>query len=186
MLRIESGSTLDQRIRTGIFLLMFAGFSGWFAYDRMVGYPAKNLSEWSGLKLPQRPAGLKPNPRATKRALGQVEAGRTVREVLDLLGEPTLEQRRRLTFVGSEVTVTVGIGDDNKVSAVKTVPTEKGATDQSVGILVTPARAERIKEGLTESAVRQLLGGPEKKEREIGFHVRETAPPYRVKHRKRF
>jgi phage regulator Rha-like protein len=36
-------------------------------------------------------------------------------------------------------------------------------------------------------AIRQLIEPPaEKKHREIGFHIRETAPPYRVRTRKRF
>ena len=35
-------------------------------------------------------------------------------------------------------------------------------------------------------AIRQLLTPPEKPRPEIGFHVRETAPPYRVKRHKRF
>lgn len=160
MLRIESGSTLDQRIRTGIFFLMFAGFSGWFGYDGMIGYPAKNLREWSGLKLPHRPADLDPNPRATKHALEQIEAGRPVQEVRDLLGEPSIEQHRRLTFVGSEVTVSVDVGDDDKVSAVRIAPTEKNTPEKDIGILVTRARAELVKEGLAESGVRQMLGEP--------------------------
>jgi hypothetical protein len=36
-------------------------------------------------------------------------------------------------------------------------------------------------------AIRQLIEPPaEEKHREIGFHIRETAPPYRVRTRKRF
>lgn len=35
-------------------------------------------------------------------------------------------------------------------------------------------------------AIRQLLEPAGKPQREIGFHIRETAPPYRVKTRKRF
>jgi phage regulator Rha-like protein len=37
-------------------------------------------------------------------------------------------------------------------------------------------------------AIRQLIAPPAevKKQREIGFHIRETAPPYRVRPRKRF
>jgi uncharacterized membrane protein len=36
-------------------------------------------------------------------------------------------------------------------------------------------------------AIRQLLEpSPEEKNREIGFHMRETAPPYRIRARKRF
>ena len=35
-------------------------------------------------------------------------------------------------------------------------------------------------------AIRQLLHPPEKLPREIGFHIRETAPPYKVRPKKRF
>lgn len=35
-------------------------------------------------------------------------------------------------------------------------------------------------------AIRQLLHSPEKPPREIGFHIRETAPPYKVRPKKRF
>jgi hypothetical protein len=32
-------------------------------------------------------------------------------------------------------------------------------------------------------AIRQLMASPERPRREIGFHVREKAPPYRVRKR---
>lgn len=35
-------------------------------------------------------------------------------------------------------------------------------------------------------AIRQLLHPPEKPSREIGFHIRETPPPYKVRPKKRF
>lgn len=35
-------------------------------------------------------------------------------------------------------------------------------------------------------AIRQLLNPEEKPQREIGFHIRESSPPYRVKPKKRF
>ena len=35
-------------------------------------------------------------------------------------------------------------------------------------------------------AIRQLLNPPEKPPREIGFHIRETSPPYRFRPKKRF
>lgn len=35
-------------------------------------------------------------------------------------------------------------------------------------------------------AIHQLLNAPEKPSREIGFHIREEAPPYRIRPRKRF
>lgn len=41
-MRIESGPTGERRVRTLLLLLMVAGFSGWFAYDGYIGYPAKN------------------------------------------------------------------------------------------------------------------------------------------------
>ena len=41
-MRIESGPTGERKIRTSLLLIMVAGFSGWFAYDGYVGYPAKN------------------------------------------------------------------------------------------------------------------------------------------------
>jgi hypothetical protein len=159
MMPIDSGSTLDQRIRTSLFLLMCLAFCGWFGYDGMVSWPAENM-KWASQKLPQRPENLKPNPLARSKNLLQIETGSTVEQIRQLLGEPSLELPRTLTFVGREVTATVSIDDQGKVAATRTSPTEAGTEEKRLGILVTKARVELIEKGLVESAVRQLLGEP--------------------------
>ena len=101
MTPVESGSTLDQRIRTGIFLLMCVGMGGWFAYDGWVGYPAKNLAWWADHKLPRRPENLSTNRLATKANLGRIGIEATPEQIRQLLGEPTLEIPRTLTYAGN-------------------------------------------------------------------------------------
>lgn len=167
MTPIESGSTLDQRIRTGIFLLMCLAMGGWFAYDGLVGYARKNL-EWAAQKLPQRPPDLRASPRVTRKNLEQVLPGHTPEQVRQRLGEPALELPRTLVFVGREATVTVGLDDAGRVTTVRlldtsgssTTPGPGDADETTMNILVTRARAELVREGMTEIAVRQLLGEP--------------------------
>ncbi len=38
-MRIESGPTGERKVRVLLMLVMFAGFSIWFAYDGFIGYP---------------------------------------------------------------------------------------------------------------------------------------------------
>jgi hypothetical protein len=159
MTPIDSGSTLDQRIRTGIFLVMCAGMAAWFGYDGLIGYPAENLS-WAIQKLPQRPADLKANPKATRKNLDQIAVGSTAEQIRQLLGEPSLELPRTLTFFGTEVTVAVSIDDQGKVISTKISPVNPAEKKDSAGLLVTKMRAEMVKEGITEGGVRDLLGVP--------------------------
>lgn len=170
MAPIESGSTVDQRVRTGIFLLMCLGMGGWFAYDGFYGYAAKNL-DWASQKLPQRPENLKTNPRATKDNLLQVAVGDSPDRIRGLLGEPTLDLPRTLVFVGKEITATIRIDDQGQVlsNAIST-PDRPAAAGQAASgpsgisdttnVMVTRARAELVKPGMAESAVRELLREP--------------------------
>ena len=159
MIPIDSGSTLDQRIRTGIFLVMCVAMAAWFGYDGLIGYPAENLS-WAIQKLPQRPADLKANPKATRKNLDQITVGSTVEQIRRLLGEPSLELPRTLTYFGTEVTVSVSIDDQGKVISTKISPVNPAEKKDSAGLLVTKMRAEMVKEGTTEGSVRDLLGVP--------------------------
>jgi hypothetical protein len=156
MTPIESGSTVDQRVRTGIFLLMCLGMGGWFAYDGFHGYAAKNL-EWASQNLPERPQNLKPNPRATKQNLLEVKAGDTPEGIKEKMGEPTVDAPRTLVFVGKEITVTVRINNQGLVQSSAISATKPGTDEKEVNIFVTGARAELVKEGMAESAVRQLF-----------------------------
>ncbi|MFQ5501641.1 MAG: hypothetical protein ACE5EQ_04995 [Phycisphaerae bacterium] len=44
-MRIESGPKTERIVRTSLFLLLCAIFSGWFTYDGLVGYPSANFRE---------------------------------------------------------------------------------------------------------------------------------------------
>lgn len=160
MTPIESGSTLDQRVRTGIFLLMCVGMGVWFGYDGWVGYPAKNLAWWADQKLPRRPENLSTNPLATKANLSRIDIGTTPEQIRQLLGEPALDMPRTLTYAGTEVTVEVKIDGNGKVLDVQLTPVQSGKSPQNPGVLVTRLRAEMVKAGTTEDAVRSLLGDP--------------------------
>ena len=160
MTPIESGSTLDQRIRTGIFLVMCVGMAGWFGYDGLIGYPAENLS-WASQKLPQRPAGLKANPSASKKKLGEIAVGDTVEQIKQLLGNPSLEMPRTLTYFGSDVTVTVSIDDQGNVVNTAISSIDPKTSKDTAPKLVTRDRAEYVKQGTPEATVRSLLGDPD-------------------------
>ena len=56
-------------------------------------------------------------------------------------------------------------------------------TEQGVAMLSSVLRSERaVKVNIAIiKAIRQLMAPPEKPKREIGFHVRETAPRYRTR-----
>ena len=160
MTPIESGSTLDQRIRTGIFLLMCVGMGAWFGYDGWIGYPAKNLTWWADQKLPQRPGNLSTNPLATKANLGRIDLQSSPEQIRQLLGEPALETPRTLTYVGAEVTVEVRMDEHGKVLAAQLTPVQPGKAPQNPGVRVTRLRAEMVKTEMTEDEVRSLLGEP--------------------------
>jgi len=181
MTPVESGSTLDQRIRTGIFLLMCVGMGGWFAYDGWVGYPAKNLAWWADHKLPRRPENLSTNPLATKANLGRINIETTPEQIRQLLGEPTLEIPRTLTYAGKEVTVEVSIDDQSKVLSTQLSPVQPGKAPANAGVLVTRLRAEMVKEQMTENAVRSLLGDPASvRERTMYYIGPATYAEYRI------
>ena len=75
-MRIESGPTLDQRVRLGVFLLMALFMGGYFLYDGFVGYPNDNLDK-------------------VKQALSQ-DLDDQQREALQYRSEITLEALRRV------------------------------------------------------------------------------------------
>ncbi len=182
MTPIESGSTLDQRIRTGIFLVMCLGMAGWFGYDGLIGYPAENLS-WAIQKLPQRPASPKANPKATKKNLDQIAIGSTVEQIKQLLGDPSLELPRTLNYLGTEVKVAVGIDDQGKVASVTISPITPADKKDSAGLLVTRLRAEMVKQGIAEEGARSLLGEPASIQDHTLWYVGPAAyAEYRIDH----
>jgi len=111
------------------------GHGGLVGYDGLVGYPADNLA-WASQKLPQRPAGLNANPSASKKKLGEIAVGDTVEQIKQLLGNPSLEMPRTLTYFGSDVTVTVSIDDQGNVinTAISSIDpkTSKGTAPKLV------------------------------------------------------
>ncbi len=160
-MRIESGTTGERRIRTLIVLTMCAVFAGWFAYDGLRGWPNKNLEwalkEWELKALP-KPDAPKINPRVTADHLKRiVEAAGMPRGELDaLLGEPALEQKKQLTYVGSDMKATIRLAD-GKVVDVTTGPLEPA--DKSVTPIYTlPDRIKKIHAGMSEAEVETELG----------------------------
>lgn len=97
-MRIESGTTTEHRVRLGLFLVMLIVFAGYFGYDGMWGYPAKNL-DWARQNIPNLPpeqkAYIRTNPRVMVATLVEIEkavkspAGITEAKVRELLGEPS-------------------------------------------------------------------------------------------------
>ncbi len=97
-MRIDCGTTTEHRVRLGIFLVMCIVFAGYFGYDGLWGYPAKNL-EWAKQNIPISPAqkdGIKTNPRVMlpevdKLAkLANSASGLTEEQLHAALGEPAI------------------------------------------------------------------------------------------------
>lgn len=85
MMRIESGSTGERKIRTGLFVVMCLAFAGWFAYDGFVGYPSANL-EWALSAMPEKPEHPTTTPQASVATLTTVQPGMSEAELRGLLG----------------------------------------------------------------------------------------------------
>jgi len=102
---IVSGTTSDRRNRIVIFLAMCILFTGWFAIDGFVRYPAKNV-KWAYQNLAQgieglpAPDALQTNPKALLAELQKVQTGQKVDEVKALLGAPSFESPQDLCYVG--------------------------------------------------------------------------------------
>jgi hypothetical protein len=73
MQRIETGTTGERRIRAALFVIMFAAFGIWFAYDGWVKYPKQNL-EWAVQSLPERPSEMPViNPKVSRQTVITIE-----------------------------------------------------------------------------------------------------------------
>ena len=99
MQRIESGTTGERKIRSGLFTLMCAVFAGYFYLDGWYRYPAQNR-EWAMQFLPQEAPRdqVVTSPRVTRRNLEALRArvfqpGQPVsrQELLERLGPPAYE-----------------------------------------------------------------------------------------------
>lgn len=96
-LMIESGTTAWWRNRYLLYMAMLLGFSGWFAYDAYIKYPAKNLA-WAAQAMPERPADLEKrvDARVNKKNIQALESaakgavGFTVTQVAEQIGPPAL------------------------------------------------------------------------------------------------
>jgi len=167
-MRIESGATSDERIRVLVFFLMCLAFAGWFAYDGLVRYPAKNL-DWALQALPEKPPAPQINPRATVADLKQLKAGMGYQHIESMLGEPALRQDRGLVYIGPGAAATIRVRD-GAVTAVSSEVAGKHKTD-APNYLVRPEKIERIKPGMTEAQVADELGKPTKIELEKLWYI---------------
>jgi hypothetical protein len=158
-MKIESRSTRDQLVRDAIFLVMCMGMAGYFALDGWVRYPAANL-RWAAQKLPVRPSGLATNPRARERDLKRIVDGMTVEQVAQSLGPPTLDLPRELSYIGKQITAFVSFDEQGKAVGVRTAATVANLPENQIQANVTKSRVERVKEGMSEDQVGELLGTP--------------------------
>lgn len=120
--RIETGTTGERKTRLVIFSLLFLGFGVYSMYDYVKGYPEANVTELRQ-KLPPTDKALTIVPgekvsKATVESLrARLKTGTVSRqEVIDLLGEPVLEQGGALYFIGRAVFCKVAVKDGNAVA----------------------------------------------------------------------
>lgn len=156
MMRIESGSTGERKIRTGLFVVMCLAFAGWFAYDGFVGYPSANL-EWALSAMPEKPEHPTTTPQASVATLTTVQPGMSEAELRGLLGEPALEQWPRWVFQGEKVTGIVHLKDD-QVARVEIIPVT--AAPKTINYVVTEEALKKIAPGSSSSDVTGALGQP--------------------------
>jgi hypothetical protein len=144
-MRIESGTTRERRVRSGLFVLMLLGFAGWFAYDGYVSYPAKNL-KWATTAMrgkvdEARLDEVRTNPKVTVANLKQldetVKAGDklSVEELKNVFGEPAVIQDNVYWYVGPAAFAAVGVeGDQVRAvqAAVQQDPSESSIQVQKV------------------------------------------------------
>jgi hypothetical protein len=135
-MRIESGPTGERKIRTVLLLIMVAGFSGWFAYDGYVGYPAKNRAEHlQQLPTPEerekaRNAPIYPSvtagsvPQAIKalNKMGKAAQMEALREVFG--GPPSYENAEALFYFGPTYRIMIPV-KGGRLSTPQGSPSEK-------------------------------------------------------------
>ena len=161
-MKVESGPTLDQRIRMGVFLIMCMGLGGYFLYDGYRGYPNKTL-EWAKQKLSElsdeQRAAVRINPKVRFDAIKTVKEGDTIEELQAQFGSPSGVLPLRYRYVGKKIIATIQIDDDNKVVHIRTEepnPNHDLRTDPRV----TPPLVASIKPGVSVAEVKARLGEP--------------------------
>lgn len=128
-MRIESGTTSEDFIKSLLFLVLVLVFAAWFGYDGFYGYPAKNL-KWAKQHMEPKPEDLSYNRAVNKQNLLavfqemevrngvpeerreeegtywffgpelKIEDGPPISSVTDVLGEPAMEHEGVYWFVG--------------------------------------------------------------------------------------
>ncbi|RIK69359.1 MAG: hypothetical protein DCC65_01045 [Planctomycetota bacterium] len=125
-MRIESGPTGERKVRTTLMLLMVAVFAVWFAYDGLVGYPAKNAREYRDQLAPEEreTAGVLPILRGVTAESWEAlkpsvkSASPTERRALiekAFGGKPSYENKEALFYFGPAYQVKFTVRDGNPV-----------------------------------------------------------------------
>ncbi len=139
-MRIESGPTGERKVRTLLLLLMVAGFSGWFAYDGYIGYPAKNVEgHLSQLPTPEEreqasgsPVYASVKPEAVPKAREAIaKIGRAAqREELEKLfgGPPSFERPDAWYYFGPTFRIRIDLLE-GRPARVEGSSAEKSDTD---------------------------------------------------------
>jgi hypothetical protein len=145
-MRIESGPTVERRVRTAIPLLMTAVFAVWFAYDGWKGYPRKNFEE-NLLQLPADERARAQNapiyPNVSEKLVTPVLLEKTERELKKAVGllakrkvlegafggPPSWESANAWYYFGPTYRVKVTLDEGGLPVALAGRATEKSDTD---------------------------------------------------------
>ena len=131
-MRIESGPTVERRVRSTLALILFAGFALWFARDGWIAWANENIEKYLAVfPLEQRDA-VRTGPwydkvtiESAAQAETALEAGRpdAVRQALSELygGPPTLETDETWYYLGpvGQIRVSLRQGRPTGVKPVK-------------------------------------------------------------------
>lgn len=179
-MRVESGPTLDQRLRTGAFFVMCLGLGGWFLYDGFIGYPSKNL-EWARQSLADltdaEKAAVETNPRIHMAALREMvesynaKPGLTLDELKSRLGEPSAVLPRRLRYEGERVIVVIRVDDDGNVLGVRREEPNPDHKNRKINPLVTPPLVDQINVGDSRAHLLDQFGDASQTYRKVVWYV---------------
>jgi hypothetical protein len=139
-MRIESGPTGERKVRTLLLLLMVAGFSGWFAYDGLAGYPAENLEEYlsqlpspeerdqarQGPVYPTVTADALPKVREALAKISRHAQDQALRELFG--GDPSYKRSDAWYYFGPTFRIRIDLLDGRPIKADGS-PAKRSATD---------------------------------------------------------
>lgn len=147
-MRIESGPTVERRVRSTLALVLFAGFALWFARDGWIAYGNDNIEKYLAVFPPEERDAVRTGPRydtvtieSAVQAEKALEAGRAdaVRKALSELygGPPTLETDETWYYLGpvGQIRVSLRQGRPTGVNAVK--PEHSAGSIQMQQLLAT-------------------------------------------------